>query len=272
MAPHRYPGASARAKDAVYLGHRAGRGAPDPPETGDHVERRRLPRQGEHIADPDIAVRVTVPGHRHQPGRGVDAGAGSAAQAGQLDGEPGPARHVEQPVPGIHTQAMMHGHIFPAVARLAESREVRRLAAPALIRHFPLGRTCARPRHCRSFAPPDRRTSQGPSLRSAILPRQAWGSAMHLAWPRQERVWRPETGATGPAHRLVGPSSATGEWRSGVRRPGAQSHQACHHRREIEVIDIVNALHDCGWPGAHPAERAEDRPRYRADGVGVASG
>src|SRR6185437_12654006 len=86
VTPDRYPGASAGAKDPAYLGNRVGGGAPDPPEAGDNVERRRVPRQGVHIADPDVAVRVPVPGHRHQPGRGVDTGAGSAAQASQLDG------------------------------------------------------------------------------------------------------------------------------------------------------------------------------------------
>src|SRR5882757_8448838 len=39
VTPHRYPGASAGAKDPVYLGNRLGRGAPDPPEAGDDVER-----------------------------------------------------------------------------------------------------------------------------------------------------------------------------------------------------------------------------------------
>src|SRR5450631_103847 len=133
VTPHRYPGAPAGAKDPVYLGNRAGCGAPDPPEAGDNVERRRVPRQGVHIADPDVAIRVPVPGHRHQPGRGVDTGAGSAAQASQLDGKPGPARHVEQPVPGIDAEPMVHSDVLPAVARLAEGREIHRLAAPALV-------------------------------------------------------------------------------------------------------------------------------------------
>src|SRR5450755_1443597 len=114
VTPHRYPGASAGAEDPVYLGHRAGCGAPDPPEAGDDVERRLLPRQGVHIADPDVALRVPVPGHRHQPGRGVNTGAGSAAQASELDGEPGPASHVEQLVPGINAEPMVHRNVLPA--------------------------------------------------------------------------------------------------------------------------------------------------------------
>src|SRR5580658_3940959 len=126
VTPHRYPGASAGAEDPVYLGHRAGRGAPDPTEARDNVERRRVPRQGVHIADPDVGVRVPVPGHRHQPGRGVDTGAGSAAEASQLDGEPGPAGHVEQPVPGIDAEPVVHSDVLPAVARLAERGEVHR--------------------------------------------------------------------------------------------------------------------------------------------------
>jgi hypothetical protein len=154
VTPHRYPGASAGAKDPVYLGNRAGCGAPDSPEAGDNVERRRLPRQGVHIADPDVAIRVPVPGHRHQPGRGVDTRAGSAAQASQLDREPGPASHVEQPVPGIDAEPMVHSDVLPAVARLAEGREIHRLAAPALIHQRPQGRVCARPRHRRSSASP----------------------------------------------------------------------------------------------------------------------
>src|SRR5450755_5022906 len=114
VTPYRYPDASAGAKDPVYLGNRTGCGAPDPPEAGDNVERRRVPRQGVHIADPDVAVRVPVPGHRHQPGRGVDTGAGSAAQASELDGEPGPASHVEQLVPGINAEPMVHRNVLPA--------------------------------------------------------------------------------------------------------------------------------------------------------------
>ena len=149
MTPHRYPDASAGAKDPVDLGDRVGCGAPDPPETGDNVERRRVPRQGVHIAHPDVAVRVPVPGHRHQPGRGVDTGAGSAAQASQLEGEPGPASHVEQPVPGIDAEPMVHSDVLPAVARLAEGREIHHLTAPALVHQRPRRRVCARPRHCR---------------------------------------------------------------------------------------------------------------------------
>ena len=153
MIPARPPGRRTRCISATALG----RGAPDPPEAGDDVERRRIPRQGVHIADPDVAFRVPVPGHRDQPGRGVDTGAGSAAQAGQLDREPGPARHVEQPVSGIDAEPMVHRDVLPAVARLAEGREVHRLTAPALVHHRPLGKARARPRHRCSFASPGRR-------------------------------------------------------------------------------------------------------------------
>ena len=184
-----------------------------PRELGDDVERRWVPRQGVHVADPDVAVRVPVPGHRDQPGRGVDTGAGSAAQASQFDGEPGPASDVEQPVTGIDAEPMVHSDVLPAVSRLAEGREIHRLAAPALVHQRPRGRVCARPRHSRSSASPglplrcrrsagpageragagwhrwhggpgrrgrpgsgrtDRRTGGGPSLRSVIVPRQAW--------------------------------------------------------------------------------------------------
>ncbi|MGD0377579.1 MAG: hypothetical protein ABSB01_23720, partial [Streptosporangiaceae bacterium] len=130
MTPHRYPDASAGAKDPVYLGNRVRSGAPDPPEAGDDVERRPVPRQGVHIADPDVAFRVPVPGHRDQPGRGIDTGAGSAAQASQLDSEPGPASHIEQPVSGIDAEPVVHSDVLPAVARLAERREIHRLTAP----------------------------------------------------------------------------------------------------------------------------------------------
>ena len=147
VTPHGDPGAPAGPKDPVYLGNRVGCGAPDPPEAGDDVERRRIPRQGVHIADPDVAFRVPVPGHRDQPGRGIDTRAGSAAEAGQLDREPGPARHVEQPVSGIDAEPMVHRDVLPAVARLAEGREVHRLTAPALVHHRPLGKARARPRH-----------------------------------------------------------------------------------------------------------------------------
>src|SRR5580692_1761167 len=92
--PDRDPDASAGAKDPVDLGHRGGCGAPDPAEAGDDVERRRVPRQGVHIADPDVTSGAPVPGHRDQPGRGIDTSAGSPAEAGQFDREPGPARHV----------------------------------------------------------------------------------------------------------------------------------------------------------------------------------
>ena len=80
MTPHRYPDASAGPKHSVYLGHRIRCGTPDPPEAGDDMERLRVQRQCVHIADPDVASGIPVPGHRDQPGRGVDAGAGGAAE------------------------------------------------------------------------------------------------------------------------------------------------------------------------------------------------
>ena len=146
VTPHRQPDPPAGAKDPADLGHRVGRGAPDPPEARDHIERPRLPRQGAHVADPDVASGVPVPGHRDQPGRGIDTRAGSTAQAGQFDGEARPARHVEQPVSGVDGQPMMHGDILPAVARLAERREVHCLPAPALVHRHPLrqARLCHR--------------------------------------------------------------------------------------------------------------------------------
>ena len=151
VTPHRYPGTPAGAKDPVYFGHRAGCGAPDPPEAGHDVERRGVPRQGVHIADPDVGVGAPVPGHRHEPGRGIDTGAGGTAQMSQLEREPRPAGHVEQPVSGVDAQSMVHNDVFPAVARLAERREVHRLAAPALVRHLPLGKVGTRCRHVRSL-------------------------------------------------------------------------------------------------------------------------
>ena len=120
MAPHCYPGASAGTKDPVCLGNRARCRSPDSAEAGDDVERRRIPRQGMHIADPDIALRVPVLGHRDQPGRSADTTAASAAEASQPDRGPGPASHVEQPVSGIDAEPVLHGDILPAVARLAE--------------------------------------------------------------------------------------------------------------------------------------------------------
>ena len=148
VTPDRDPCASAGAKDPVHLGHRAGRGAPDSPEASDHVEGPLVPRQGLHIADPDVAFRIPVPGHRDQPGRGVDTGAGSTAQASQLDREPGPARHVEQPVSGIDAEPVVHADVLPAVARLAERREVHRTTAPTLVHQRPLESVRARPGHC----------------------------------------------------------------------------------------------------------------------------
>ena len=102
---------------------------------------------------------------------------------------------------------MVHSDVLPAVARLAERREVHRLTAPALVHHRPLGKVRARPRHCRSSASPgpplpccrsagppgrarmpagwvgrqgvpglgrtDRCTCGGTSLRSAVVPGQA---------------------------------------------------------------------------------------------------
>jgi hypothetical protein len=46
---------------------------------------------------------------------------------------------------------MVHNDVFPAVARLAERREVHRLAAPALVHHLPLGKVGTRCRHVRSL-------------------------------------------------------------------------------------------------------------------------
>ena len=167
VTPHRQPDPPAGAKDPADLGHRVGRGAPDPPEARDHIERLRLPRQGAHVADADVASGVPVPGHRDQPGRGIDTRTGSAAQPRQLHRQPGPARHVEQPVTGIDTQPMVHRDVLPAIARLAERREVHRLPAPALVHHHPLGHVRTRPRHCRSFA------SSGPRCDGVTGPRRA---------------------------------------------------------------------------------------------------
>ena len=222
VTPHRYPGATARAEDSVYLGNRTGCGAPDPPETGDNVERRRVPRQGVHIAHPDVAVRVPVPGHRHQPGRGVDTGAGSAAQPGQLDGEPGPASHIEQPVPGIDAEPVVHSDVLPAVARLAEGREVHHLTAPALVHQRPRGRVSARLRHCRSFAPPDF-PPRVEGRRSARAGRQrAYDLAILACQPMfpggLDVAWRPRPGGRRCA--------ARGPTRRGRRAPAAAGRAA----------------------------------------------
>ena len=79
VAPHRNPGTSAGAKHPVHLAHRARGGTPDSPEAGDHIERRLVPRQRVHIAGPEVRSGIAVPGHRDQPGRGVNTGTNSAA-------------------------------------------------------------------------------------------------------------------------------------------------------------------------------------------------
>lgn len=68
---------------------------------------------------------------RDQPGRGVDTRAESAAEASQLDREPGPASHVEQPVSGIDAQPMVQSDVLsrqlPGSLSVAKSTAWRRL-------------------------------------------------------------------------------------------------------------------------------------------------
>ncbi len=179
------------------------------PEADDDVERRRVPRQGVHIADPDIASGVTVPGHCHQPGRSIDTRAQSAAQASQFDSEPGPASHVEQPVPGIDTEPMVHSDILPAVARLAERRKIHRLTAPPLIHHRPLGKPVPGLVIAAPFATPgpplswsDRsagRPQSAPAAGIASLARRAWmARRARLRWSGSAYRWKYQFAVSNP--------------------------------------------------------------------------
>jgi hypothetical protein len=104
-----------------------------------------------HIADPDVAVGTAVPGYGDQSRRGVDARTASAAKSSQFDGQPRPAGDVEQATAGIDAKLVMEGHILPAVARLAQSREIYGLATPALVNDCPTRYVCAGTRHTDPF-------------------------------------------------------------------------------------------------------------------------
>jgi hypothetical protein len=63
VAPHGEADAPAGDEHAVDLGEGVGRRAPDAPEAGDHVEGGVVPREGVHVAEPDVGVGAAVAGH-----------------------------------------------------------------------------------------------------------------------------------------------------------------------------------------------------------------
>ena len=78
-----------------------------PAEAGDDVESSVVPRQGVHVANPQVGVRTAVPGDRDEPGRRIDARAPGPAQPGQLHRQARPAGDVEQPVAGADAQVVV---------------------------------------------------------------------------------------------------------------------------------------------------------------------
>jgi len=97
-----FPTASRRGEGPVYLGDRAGGGAQ--PIPGSYVTTQTTPAptaRAVHMRPIlNIAVGRSGPGHRHQLAEASTTGSSKPPRRrAQFDGEPGPASHVEQPVP-----------------------------------------------------------------------------------------------------------------------------------------------------------------------------
>ena len=136
VSPTRPPGTRTRCTSA----HRSRGRPPDAPEAGHDVEGVVLPWQGMHVPDPQVCVGVAVPSHGDQARRRIDTRAPGAAQAGELNGEAGSAGDVQQRVACAHAQPVVQGDVLPTVGRFAESGELHRPPAPALVDAAPARR------------------------------------------------------------------------------------------------------------------------------------
>ena len=96
------------------------------------------PGKGVHVADLDVGRRVAVAGYRHEPRRGVDAGADGAAEPCQLERQAAATGHVEEPVAGVEAQPVVDGDVLAAIARLAQGGKVDRFPAPSFVHHRPV--------------------------------------------------------------------------------------------------------------------------------------
>ena len=119
MTPDCQPDPAAWTQDPPRLPDDRRSGSPDPPEAGHHRESAVFPRHRVHVAHPYVGLRAADPGDGDEPRRCVDASAVSAAQRRELDGQASAARDVEQPIPGVNAEPVMHGHVLPAVGRFA---------------------------------------------------------------------------------------------------------------------------------------------------------
>ena len=133
MTPHGEPDPAAGDQDAPHLGERCGGRPPDAPEAGHDIERSVIPRQGVHVSNSQVGVRITVPGHRDQALRHVNSHAESSAQAGQLNRETRAAGDVEQPVACANAKSVVQSHVLPTVGRFAEGGKVHGPSPPALV-------------------------------------------------------------------------------------------------------------------------------------------
>ena len=95
MTPDRQPDPAARTQDPVRLGDGAGSGAPDTAETGNDVEGFVVPRQGVHIADPQISIWAAVFGNVEESRRRIDACAERTAQPCQFHRQARSAGDIE---------------------------------------------------------------------------------------------------------------------------------------------------------------------------------
>src|ERR1017187_8620159 len=126
MAPYRNSHTAARLENTVDLTQRCRCRAPNPPEAGRDVEARVGPRQGVHIADPDVRVRVPVLRDRYEPGGGVDARTVGAPKASKLDRQPRTARHIKDPLSVANAESVMESDVLTTVGRLAQGGKVDR--------------------------------------------------------------------------------------------------------------------------------------------------
>src|SRR5690606_33339648 len=110
----------------------------DAAEAGDHVERVVGPRQGTHVADPDVGVGCAVAGDGDESWRRVDPRATRTASRRQLDRQAGAAGDVEHSVADADAETFVHADVLSTVARFGKGRELDRPTPPTLVDHLPL--------------------------------------------------------------------------------------------------------------------------------------
>lgn len=113
---------------------------PDSVEAGDDVEIGSRKRQGEHVADAQIALWATSPGDSDQFFRGVKACHAGASFSGERDREPRTAHDVQQRGAFAHAERVEEVLVRSSGVRLDEKRPVPSRPTPRPARFTPIVR------------------------------------------------------------------------------------------------------------------------------------